>query len=140
MGIADAVKPVKATEMDEMGKTIADILGVVDWGAPGAEADNKINVTLQLKNALGDNLVAVERLRLTCSAGGAMALKSAGDGTVLEGSGTDDMIIETDEVTGSFDLEVTGTGAVTVTVAAGTTQGSGLVSCRETVDLVFAGE
>jgi hypothetical protein len=49
----------------------------VTWGTPGAEADNKIAVTLQLKNPLGDDLAAKERIRLTCTEGAAMNLASA---------------------------------------------------------------
>ena len=40
--------------------------------------------------------------------------------------------------TGQFDLEVTYAGGGTITVVGGATQGSGLVGCRELVDLVFA--
>jgi len=138
MGIADAVKPVKSMTQDEMGKDVADQFAKVTWGTPGAEADNKSQVTLQLKNALDNDLVAVERIRLTCSDGGAMAPKAAGNGTVLSGDGTADMIVETDESTGSFDLEVTYVQVGTISVVGGATQGSGFVSCRNVADLVFA--
>jgi hypothetical protein len=138
MGIADAVKPVKTLSQDEMGTGFANQFAKVSWGTPDAEADNKITVALQLKNALDDDLVAVERIRLTCTEGATMALKAAGNGTVLAGAGTPDMIVETDEVTGSFDLEVTFPDAGTVSVVGGATQGSGFVSCKNVADLVFA--
>jgi hypothetical protein len=138
MGIADAVKPVKTLSQDEMGTGFANQFAKVSWGTPDAEADNKITVALQLKNALDEDLVAVERIRLTCTEGATMALKAAGNGTVLAGAGTPDMIVETDEVTGSFDLEVTFPDAGTVSVVGGATQGSGFVSCRNVLDLVFA--
>jgi len=138
MGIADAVKPVKTLSPDEMGTEFANQFAKVTWGTPDAEAGNKITVALQLKNALDDDLVAVERIRLTCTEGATMALKAAGNGTVLQGSGTPDMIVETDEVTGSFDLEVTFADVGTISVVGGATQGSGFVSCRNSVDLVFA--
>ena len=138
MGISDAVKPVKEVTINEMAQEFADKFAIVTRGTPGAEADNKIQVTMQLKNPLQQNLAVVERVRLTASDGATMALKSAGNGTVLAGSGTDDMIIETDETTGSFDLEVTYAESGTVTLVAGVTQGSGFVSCGNSVDLTFA--
>ena len=138
MGIADAVKPVKTMEPGEMSKAFADQFAKVAWGEAGVEADNTIEVTLQLKNALGDDLAAVERIRLTCTEGATMALKAAGVGTVLSGDGTEDMIIETDVGTGQFDLEVTFPDAGTISVVGGATQGSGFVSGKEIVDLVFA--
>ena len=67
-----------------------------------------------------------------------MALEAAGNGTVLAGDGSDDMIIETDGPTGTFDLEVTFDQAGTISVVGGATQGSGLVGCKEVIDLVFA--
>ena len=67
-----------------------------------------------------------------------MSLVAAGDGTVLAGDDTADMIIETDVATGTFDLEVSFAAADTITVVGGATQGSGLLGCREIVDLVFA--
>mgnify|MGYP007047036051 CR=1 FL=1 len=81
---------------------------------------------------------AVERIRLTCTEGATMALKAAGNGTVLAGTGSPDMIIETDEVTGSFDLEVAFADVGTISVVGGATQGSGFVGCKEIVDLIFA--
>lgn len=138
MGIADAVGPVQKVTFDEMTQAFVNKFAKVTWGTPGAEVDNKIEVTLQLQNPLDQDLVEVERIRLTCTEGAAMALKAAGNGTVLAGDGTADMIIETDEVTGSFDLEVTFADADTITVVGGATQGSGLLGCRESVDLVFA--
>jgi len=138
MGIADAVKPVKEVVLTELATAFLDNFHVVSWGTPGAEAADKIEVTLQIKNPLEDDLVCVERLRLTCSAGGTMSLVAAGNGVVLDGDGTDDMIIETDAVTGSFDLEVSNVAATTITVVAGVTQGSGVCACDLTVDLVFA--
>ena len=138
MGIADGVKPVQKVTFDEMTQAFVDKFAKVTWGAPGAEVDNKIEVALQLQNAVDADLVLVERIRLTCTEGATMALKAAGNGTVLAGSGTPDMIIETDAVTGSFDLEVTFAGVDTISVVGGATQGSGMVSCRTIADLVFA--
>jgi len=138
MGIADAVKPVKTLSQDEMGTDFANQFAKVTWGTPDAEADNKITVALQLKNALDENLAAVERIRLTCTEGATMSLKAAGAGTVLAGDDSPDMIIETDVATGVFDLEVSFADAGTISVVGGATQGSGFVSGKNSVDLVFA--
>ena len=138
MPITDAVKPVQKVTISEMSKEFADNFAIVSWGDPGSEVDDKITVTLQLVNPLGDNLVAKERIRLTCTENADMDLVSGGDGTVLSGAASDDMIIETDETTGSFDLEVSYNQAGTITVVGGATQGSGFVHCGASVDLTFA--
>jgi hypothetical protein len=138
MPIADAVKPVQKVTIDEMAQEFADKFAVVSFGTPGAEADDAIAVTLQLKNPLMQDLVVKERIRLTCTAGATMSLVDAGNGTVLSGDGSEDIIIETDETTGSFDLEVSYADTGDITVVGGVTQGSGFVSCSESVDLTFA--
>ena len=138
MPIQDAVSPVQKVTTSELAKEFADNFAIVGWDDPGVEADDKIAVTLQLTNPLDDDLAVKERIRLTCTTGATMNLVSAGAGTVLSGADSDDMIIETDEATGSFDLEVTYAGTGTVTVVGGATQGSGFVHCGESVDLTFA--
>ena len=138
MPIQDAVSPVQKVTTSELDKDFADAFAVVNWDDPGAEADDKIAVTLQLTNPLKEDLAVKERIRLTCTTGATMNLASAGAGTVLSGADSDDMIIETDEASGSFDLEVTYDGTGTVTVIGGATQGSGFVHCGESVDLTFA--
>ena len=138
MGIGDAVNPVKEVAISEMSKEFADKFALVEWGTPDAEAGEKIAVTLQLKNPLGDDLATAERLRLTCTTGATMSLQDAGNGTVLSGDDSDDLIVETDEATGTFDLEVTYAEAGTISVVGGATQGSGFVGCREVLDLTFA--
>ena len=138
MPIQDAVSPVQKVTTNELAKEFADNFAIVGWDDPGAEAGDKIAVTLQLTNPLDDELAVKERIRLTCTTGATMNLVSAGAGTVLSGADSDDMIIETDDATGSFDLEVTYAGTGTVTVVGGATQGSGFVHCGESVDLTFA--
>ena len=138
MPIQDAVSPVQKVTFDEMTQEFADRFAVLTFGTPGAEADDKIAVTIQLKNALMQELAAKERIRLTCTAGATMTLAAAGNGTVLSGDESEDVIIETDEATGTFDLEVEYTGTGTVTVVGGATQGSGFVHCGQSVDLTFA--
>ena len=138
MPIQDAVSPVQKVTTEELSKEFADHFAIAGWGDPGVEADDAIAVTLQLTNPLDDDLAVKERIRLTCTTGATMNLAPAGAGTVLSGADSDDMIIETDESTGSFDLEVTYAGTGTVTVIGGVTQGSGFIHCGESVDLTFA--
>jgi hypothetical protein len=138
MPIQDAVSPVQKVTLDEMAQEFADRFAVLTFGEPGAEADDKIAVTIQLKNALMQELAAKERIRLTCTAGATMTVAAAGNGTVLSGDGSEDIIIETDELTGAFDLEVEYAGTGDVTIVGGATQGSGFVHCGESLDLTFA--
>lgn len=138
MSLQDAVKPVQEVTLSELAADFIDHISVVAWGVAGAEADNKIQVQLGIINPKQEAVTVAERLRLTCSGSATMALKGAGVGTVLSGSGTADMIIETDVATGHFDLEVTDAVAETITIASGPTQGSGVVNCQATKDLVFA--
>jgi len=138
MPIQDAVSPVQKVTFDEIAQEFADRFAVVIFGTPGAEADDKIAVQLKLKNALMQDLALKERIRLTCTAGATMTLADAGNGTVLSGDDSEDIIIETDETTGTFDLEVEYAGSGTVSVVGGATQGSGFVHCGESLDLLFA--
>ena len=138
MPIQDAVSPVQKVTLDEMTQEFADRFAVVTFGTPGEEANDKIVVQLKLKNALMQDLAAKERIRLTCTAGATMTLAPAGNGTVLSGDDSEDIIVETDEASGEFDLEVTSAVAGTVSVVGGATQGSGFVHCGQSVDLTFA--
>lgn len=138
MPIEDAVAPVQKVTIDEMAQEFADKFAIVSFGTPGVEADDAIAVTIQLKNPLMQDLAVKERIRLTCTAGAEMSLVDAGNGTVLSGDGTEDIIIETDETTGSFDLQVDYADVGDITVVGGVTQGSGFVSCGESLDLTFA--
>ncbi len=138
MPIEDAVSPVQKVTMDEMAQEFADRFAILTFGTPGAETDDTIAVQIQLKNALMEDLAAKERIRLTCTAGAELSLVDGGNGVVLSGDGTEDMILETDETTGTFDLEVDYSGTGTVTVVGGATQGSGFVHCGESLDLTFA--
>ena len=139
MPIQDAVKPVQQVTFSEIAKEFADNFAVVSWGTPGERSGNSIIVELKLKNALGDDRAAKERIRLTCTEDATMNLADAGSGTVLSGADSADMIIETDEEGGNFHLEVTYTDPGTVTVVGGTTQGSGFVDCGASVDVIFEG-
>ena len=138
MPIEDAVAPVQKVTIEEMAPDFANQFSIVGFETPGVETDEKIAVTLQLKNPLNENLAVKERIRLTCTAGATMSLADAGNGAVLAGDNSEDIIIETDETTGTFDLEVATVDVGTITVVGGVTQGSGFVACGETLDLIFA--
>jgi hypothetical protein len=138
MGIAEAVRPVQAISVKELSLEMANHTKHVEWGTPEAEADDKIAVTLQLKTALDEDYAGAEILRLTCEEGATMTLKAAGNGTVLSGDASEDIIIQTDETTGSFDLELSYESTGNITVVAGQTQGSGGTDCSQYVELTFA--
>ena len=137
--LAAAVAPVQNASLDELKGAIGTIFSVLSFGASSVEANHKRTTTIQLLDIVGAHQAKVELLRITTKTGATLALKSAGKGTVLSGTGTNDMIVETDGPTGQFDLEVTDSSAETITVAVGTTQSSGFVDCRATIDLAFAG-
>jgi len=137
MTVAASIRKMKEVAPTELSTALAAVLKVVDWGTPGVEADNKRAVALQVKDLNGTNVSEAVILRLTSSGTSTMALVAAGAGTVLEGTGTDDMIIQT-SATGLFNLEVADALTETVTVLAGPTGGSPLIDCSESVDLAFA--
>jgi len=138
MSVGDAIRPVQETTLEELSSAFLNAISVVTFGTPGAEAAEAIAVRLQLTDMLGTDLPKAERIRITASGAASMTLVAAGDGTVLTGDNSDDIIVLTDAATGAFDLEVTKVGAATVTLVVGMTQGSGLVVCNNTIDLTFA--
>ena len=138
MSVGDAIRPVQETTMKEFEASFLAAIGIVNWRTPGTEADETIEVKLQLKNMLDANLGKAERIRITASGSASMTLAAGGDGTVLSGDNSDDIVIVTDGTSGAFDLAVTKAGEATVTLVAGMTQGSGLVACDATQDLTFA--
>jgi hypothetical protein len=138
MGIADAVKPVQKVTVDELAVALAQEFAVVTFGAPGAEADDKIEIDLQLTDIHGNPLAKAEVLRITCTDTATMSLGSGALGTILQGDNSADLLIQTDAATGTFSLEVSQVGEATVSLICGATQGSGFVSCKNTVDLNFA--
>jgi hypothetical protein len=91
-------------------------------------------VVLRLKNIAGGNVAASHVFRLTCDSRASMTV---GDhGTVMAGDGTDDLITRT-HTDGTFDLVVTCNQVLTVSIAAGATQLSPLLDCRNGCDISF---
>ena len=138
MGIADAVSPVQKVTVEELQTNLAQKFAKVTWGTPGAEGGDAIGVELQLVDMQNQPALQAQVIRLTCTGSATMALAGGGAGTVLSGTGTADMIVLTDPTTGTFDLKVTEAGVKTVTVVGGTTQGSGIIDCKNIADLTFA--
>lgn len=107
---------------------------VVAWGATQDAGPNVKLVPLQLTDYLDQPIAAARILRLT---GDDRARLTLGDhGTALSGSDSSDLIAQTDD-TGRLDLLVTCTQAVTITLAAGATQGSPLLDAAALAQVQF---
>ena len=106
----------------------------VTWGEPQEAAPNTKLVPLQLRDYLNNPVPAAHVLRLTCDD---RARLTVGEhGAALSGSNSSDMLVQTDE-TGRIDLVVSCPETITVTLAAGPTQGSPLLDATATVDVAF---
>ena len=106
----------------------------VTWGEPQEAAPNTKLVPLQLRDYLNNPVPAAHVLRLTCDD---RARLTVGEhGTTLSGSNSADLLARTDE-TGRLDLLVTCTQPVTITLAAGATQGSPLLDAAALFDVNF---
>jgi len=139
MAKRDAAAPVREVSAGEITATI----GVVAWGTPGAEGAgvaNTIETEFQLNDTQGDAWGALAIVRFTCTAPGTLSLGVGVLGTVISGSGTNDMIVETD-ATGAFSLLVTDPTAALVGdiyVMAGATQGSVPINASSVLTNTFA--
>jgi len=106
----------------------------VTWGIPQDAGPNAKQAPLQLKDYLDQPIPAACVLRLTCDD---RARLTVGEhGTALSGSNSADLIAQTD-ATGRLDLLVTCSQPVTVTLAAGPTQGSPLLDTSAIVNVSF---
>jgi len=125
--------------------TDAGGVAVITWGTPGTEgavAANTIDTDLQVTDAGGTAWAETVIIRLTCTAPGTMtkSAKVGTVGTVISGSGTNDMLIQTD-ATGKFSLallDTTGALAGDIYVMAGPTQGSPAMDARTVLTNTFA--
>jgi len=107
----------------------------VTWGEPQEAAPNTKLVPLQLKDYLNNPIPAAHVLRLTCDD---RARLTVGEhGAALSGSNSADLLARTDE-TGRLDLLVTCAQPVTITLAAGATQGSPLLDAAAVLDVNFS--
>ncbi len=107
----------------------------VTWGEPQEAAPNTKLVPLQLWDYLNNPILAAHVLRITCDD---RARLTVGEhGAALSGSNSADMLVRTDE-TGRLDLLVTCAQPVTITLAAGATQGSPLLDATALFDVNFS--
>lgn len=123
--------------IDQAGEPSTEFLDrylAVSWGEPEIVNPTTRTVILRLKNIAGGNVAASHVLRLTCDSRASMTVGE--HGSVMSGDGTDDLIART-HADGTFDLVVSCDQAVTVTVAAGPTQLSPLLDCRDGCDISF---
>ena len=106
----------------------------VTWGELQEAAPNTKLVPVQLRDYLNNPIPAAHVLRITCDD---RARLTVGEhGAALSGSNSADLLARTDE-TGRLDLLVTCTQSVTITLAAGATQGSPLLDATALFDVNF---
>ena len=106
----------------------------VTWGEPQEASPNTKLVPLHLKDFLNNPIPAAHVLRITCD--DRARLNVGEHGAVLSGPNSPDLIARTDE-TGMLDLLVICAQPVTITLAAGATQGSPLLDAAAVLDVTF---
>ena len=106
----------------------------VTWGEPQEAAPNTKLVPLQLRDYLNNPIPAAHVLRITCD--DRARLNVGEHGQALSGPDSPDLIARTDEI-GRLDLLVTCTQPVTISLAAGPTQGSPLLDATALFDVNF---
>jgi len=118
---------------DRLDAEAQALIGKVTWGEVANDSGVRRSCRMQLVDADGTPLAKAAVLRITCDDGGTITLGTKG--SVLAGLGND-VVCETAS-DGKLDVRVNKTEAGTITVVAGLTQGSPIVDCSETVDMVF---
>jgi len=106
----------------------------VTWGEPQEAAPTVKLVPLQLKDYLDQPIPAACVLRITCDDRAQLTIGEHGQ--ALSGVDSADLIAQTDE-TGRLDLLVTCAQCITITLAAGPTQGSPLLDATALFDVNF---
>ena len=123
--------------IDQVGGPSSELLDrciVVAGDDPEVVNPTTRQVAVRLKNIAGGNVAASHVLRLTCDDRASMTVGESG--TVLSGDGSSDLIARTDPE-GKLDLVVSCDQAITVSIAAGPTQLSPLLDCRDGCDISF---
>ena len=124
--------------IDQVGGPSSDLLDrciVVAWDDPEVVNPTTRQVAVRLKNIAGGNVAASHVLRLTCDDRAVMTVGESG--TVLSGDVSSDLIARTDP-DGKLDLVVSCDQAITVSLAAGPTQMSPMLDCRDGCEISFA--
>lgn len=101
-----------------LAAAVQDLFGYVDWGTPAAETGDTITVAGQIKDLGGNSLAAVITLTLrvsdteagAASATATLSAAAAPVGTLLEGSGTATVRLQTDS-NGAFNIKCSETAA-----------------------------
>ena len=123
--------------IDQVGGPSSELLDrylAVAWGEPEIVNPTTRNIVIRLKNIVDGNVAASHVFRLTCDSRASMT--GGEHGAVLSGDGNDDLVIRT-HADGTFDLVVSCDQAITVSIAAGPTQLSPLLDCRNGCDISF---
>lgn len=129
----------------KLASAVADLFAVVSWGSPGAEAGNVIEIQLQLLDAQG-NALAEERVFEVHvadaayggdSATATIAAGGGAEGTIISGSGTAAVRVQTSE-DGLLDLAVSETAAASRYLSVRPCHGSPLLDASDFATLVFA--
>lgn len=131
--VAGAFVAPGSISADRFDSDAQAILGKVTWGSPTTDSGVRKTSRLQLVDADGTPLAKAAVLRITCSDGGTISVGTKG--SLLSGAGAD-AICETAS-DGKLDVRINCTQTKTITVIAGPTQGSPIVDCSESVDMVF---
>jgi len=124
---------------------LADLFATISWGTPDAEDANTIDVRLQLLDVQGNSLAAERVFELRVSdaeygAASASATIAAGDlglGTIISGSGTATVLVETD-ADGKLDLKISEAAAASRYIVASPSFGSPFLDCTDSLTLPFA--
>jgi len=130
-------KAIKAGSipLDRLETEMQARFAVVSWGTPEVVDGSHVTVELQLKDLAGEDLAASKILRVTCDSRATLSVGA--HGTALSTAPAEDVIFQTD-ADGLLDLVVECDVNTTITLAAGPTQGSPMMDCSATVNVVFA--
>ncbi len=141
LSIIDQVGDPSSGELPDGSVTAAKLAAglldryvVVDWSDPETVNPTTQRVSIQLKNLGGGDIADPHTLRVTCDDRANMTVGESG--TILSGDDSSDMIAHTDP-NGKLDLIVSCDQAITVSIAAGPTQLSPILDCRDGCDISF---
>ena len=127
--------PDGAVTPDKLSAALLERYVVLVWGESEVVNPTTRNVAIQLKNLVGADIADAHTLRVTCDDRAVMTVGESG--TVLSGDGSSDLIARTDP-DGKLDLVVSCDQAITVSLAAGPTQMSPMLDCRDGCEISFA--
>lgn len=129
-------KAIKAGSipLDRLETGLQARFAVVSWSTPATIDGSNCGVSLQLADLDGEDLALSAVVRVTCDSRASLSVGA--NGTAYSEEPTSDLIAKTD-ATGLLDLVVTCDENVTITLAAGPTQGSPMLDCSASVNVTF---